>query len=567
MLKMRDGVKLHTVITMPHGFRDGDKKFPAVMDRSPYGYSDMEWIPDIFLPFGFVAVGQDIRGTEKSMGNYTMWVEDDKDSRDLGDWITSQPWSNGEVYTIGASADGIASFQTPKTSPPWLKAAYTIWSPDQLYDILFPKGAFKQKTAEDWIHGLNMPSDPWRADQCVKILHEEENGYGELWKAIGLDDDFYKNKVTFPSGFYAGWYDLFLQGTTNAYLGYNFKSQPQYQQQSRFLIDPCGHCIEAQPFFPQNTVEGRTGLVLAQLLETFGIRPMTRDYQVKNVTFYVMSSNDDAGNKAANYWTSMEEFPVPQKIDYFLNADKTSSKSQSGGAESTTYTHNPTDPIPTLGGNNLPSSIGGSIPCGPMDQSPIDGRADMLLFETATLKEGEELTLGGEIWATLYVSSDAKDTDFMVRVEDVYHDANNTARIITDNAVRMRWRNQAPEPEYLESGKVYKVEMPLGITAFSLAVGHSLRFSVQSSNFPRFSVNYNNGMLLKDPNYPGEAIVAKNTLYHSEQYPSKITLPITSKKVLPKVHVLKEVKGAFKHITDDVVEKATKWLEKAAGKL
>lgn len=63
MLPMRDGIKLHTLIYLP---RDNDNKnssskYTAIVDRSPYGYGDMEWITDIFLPFGFVAIGQDIR--------------------------------------------------------------------------------------------------------------------------------------------------------------------------------------------------------------------------------------------------------------------------------------------------------------------------------------------------------------------------------------------------------------------------------------------------------------------------------------------------------------------------
>ena len=71
MIPMRDGVKLHTWLALPRGWKDGDTKFPAVMDRSPYGYGDMEWFADLFVPFGFVGVSQDIRGTERA-GNYTM---------------------------------------------------------------------------------------------------------------------------------------------------------------------------------------------------------------------------------------------------------------------------------------------------------------------------------------------------------------------------------------------------------------------------------------------------------------------------------------------------------------
>ena len=77
---MRDGVYLHTLIYFPHAYeKDPSGKYPAVVDRSPYGYGDLEWIVDIFLPFGFVTIGQDMRGTEKSEGNFSLWVSDAND--------------------------------------------------------------------------------------------------------------------------------------------------------------------------------------------------------------------------------------------------------------------------------------------------------------------------------------------------------------------------------------------------------------------------------------------------------------------------------------------------------
>ncbi len=79
------------------------------------------------MPFGFVSVGQDMRGTALSQGNFTMWQSDKNDSQDLGDWIVKQPWSNGKIMTLGASADGIGSLQTPMNNPAWLAAQYVIW--------------------------------------------------------------------------------------------------------------------------------------------------------------------------------------------------------------------------------------------------------------------------------------------------------------------------------------------------------------------------------------------------------------------------------------------------------
>ena len=126
MLPMRDGTKFHTVIHFP---RDRKGKFPTVIDRSPYGYGDMEWVTDVLIPFGFVALGQDIRGTEKSEGNFTLYQLDAQDSRDLGDWVVAQDWSDGRIFTIGASADGLASIQIPMTNPSWLKGQWIVWAP------------------------------------------------------------------------------------------------------------------------------------------------------------------------------------------------------------------------------------------------------------------------------------------------------------------------------------------------------------------------------------------------------------------------------------------------------
>lgn len=122
MVPMRDGVKLHTVVVFPRSSSDKSNKFTTIIDRSPYGYGDLEWFVDIFVPLGYVAIGQDMRGTEKSEGNFSMWTMDGNDSRDLGDWIVQQEWSNGQIMTFGASADGIGSLQTARTNPEWLKA-------------------------------------------------------------------------------------------------------------------------------------------------------------------------------------------------------------------------------------------------------------------------------------------------------------------------------------------------------------------------------------------------------------------------------------------------------------
>jgi uncharacterized protein len=243
-----------------------------------------------------------------------------------------------------------------------------------------------------------------------------------------------------------------------------------------------------------------------------------------------MSSNDEAGLNTANYWTSLETFPEPTMVKYYHHGDGTLSTSApvEGEAESSPYVFDPANPVPTVGGNNL------DMPCGPLDQAEIDQRTDVLTFDTPAFESALPLT--GPLLATLYVSSDAIDTDFMVRMSDVY--PTGEVRLIQDSAIRMRWREGGETPVYMSPNEVYKVEVSLWNTSYVFAEGHALRVAISSSNYPRFSLNYNNGVLLRNPN-PGEMIVAKNVFYHSAQYPSYFELPVVSKKQLPKIHNLK----------------------------
>ena len=387
---------------------------------------------------------------------------------------------------------------------------------------------------------------PEVVDDNIEFVHQNEMRT-PVWDKIAMDERKY-GYVNYPNAFWAGWWDLFLKETLAAFNGYNTQSAEAWRGMSKITIDPCGHCLEAAEFYTENAVQGRSGLVVAQMFEVMGITPKHARSAIKNVSFYVMSSNDDAGKKAGQYWTTLDSFPVPQMTEYFLGADKSmSTKMEMSGDASFSYKSDPNNPIPTVGGNNLPDSIGGSIPCGPLDQAEVDKRDDMVIFNTESLSH--ELAISGPLLAKLYVSSDMIDTDFMVRISDVY--PTGEVRLLQDNAVRMRWRDNTLTPVPMEKGKVYEITVNLWNTSYVVAPGHSLRVAVQSSNFPRFSVNGNNGILLADPTYPGILNVATNTLFVGKKYPSSIILPIVDKRTqLPEVHILKEVTGLFSELED-----------------
>lgn len=122
---MDDGVKLHTRITVPRDYVEGEQR-TVVMDRSPYGQFGIELLDDLFVPAGFITVCQDMRGTGLSGGRFSNWKSDANDSLTTGNWVVQQNWSNHAIYLFGASADGLGGFTTNYNSPEWLQSQVSV---------------------------------------------------------------------------------------------------------------------------------------------------------------------------------------------------------------------------------------------------------------------------------------------------------------------------------------------------------------------------------------------------------------------------------------------------------
>ena len=138
-----------------------------------------------------------------------------------------------------------------------------------------------------------------------------------------------------------------------------------------------------------------------------------------------------------------------------------------------------------------------------------------------TLKEGLEVI--GDVKIVFYASSSAKDTDFTVKLVDVYND--KKAINVVDNGVRARFRESLKNPSLLVPNKVYKYEIPIGAVGIYFKKGHKIRIEISSSNFPRFNVNSN---LAGEQNEKGY-IVANQKIFHNSEYPSHIILPLFKK--------------------------------------
>merc|ERR1712160_63219 len=137
-----------------------------------------------------------------------------------------------------------------------------------------------------------------------------------------------------------------------------------------------------------------------------------------------------------NYWTSLDDWPVANPMKLHLNvggrlADVPTAMGSVG------FAYDPSDPAPMVGGNNLPIPVFSKVKgCGSADQSERESRDDVITFDSEPLTG--DLAIVGNIRARLFVSSSAKDTDFVVTVSDL---SNGTSYLVRFGIQRMRWRD------------------------------------------------------------------------------------------------------------------------------
>lgn len=237
------------------------------------------------------------------------------------------------------------------------------------------------------------------------------------------------------------------------------------------------------------------------------------------VRYFTMGSNE---------WNTSASWPPAgvETVTYYLdsggnantlNGDGWLSTNRPGSDNPDSFTYDPMDPVTSYGGNVC--CIGGAIDAGSFDQRQMEEREDILVYTTEPLQEGIEVS--GTIGITLYVSSDVKDTDFTVKLLDVYPDGR--AYNLDETIQRVRYREGYDKQVFMEPGQTYEVEISPMSTSNYFEAGHRIRIEVSSSNFPRFTRNLNTGGRNYDET---EGVVAHNRVHHSSRYPSQIRIPV-----------------------------------------
>jgi hypothetical protein len=542
-VRMGDGTKIFTSVVIPPKC---DKKRPAMLVRSPYGPTTRR-LALLYVFFGYVAVMQDQRGTFSSEGTFDMWQLGNPDGVDTMAWITNQTWSNGEVFTMGASADGIATLTPIMTAGIPVKGQWSIWTTGDGHGLSYTGGAFRKDLLDGYMNTMGLFTHG--ASRKVVGYVKEHEAYGPWWynltdcrnvtdRSVVPACNF--PKVHWPVVLSAGWWDIFLISSLKLMNGVLAAGDPAYLEKHVTIIDPLGHCM-LTPFHGEGIVESATlelqaarGLVVGFFasLQAFRKQAMDMNMGHKRLNFFVLGNYEADTRSPRNYWTSMHYWPAYINKDFYMHgsAGKTGKLSETAPSATTsmTYTYDPRTKdglTPIEGGNNLPF-IGKIHACGTADQTKRDAREDVLAFDSDKLSE--DTAVVGNITAKIFVSSDAVDTDFVVVLSDV---GPRKAMMVRFGALRMRWRDgdERTAPP-LEAGKIYEASIHLSVAAYIFPKGHRIRVTISSAAYPYFDANTNTGSLEISPT---AAVAANNGFHMGPNSPSKVTLPIVKMEDIP----------------------------------
>jgi predicted acyl esterase len=507
MVAMRDGIQLATDIYLPDG---GSPPHGTIFIRTPYnknGTGMGDWANK-----GWPSIVQDTRGRFQSQGNDTMFRDDANDGYDTLAWIATQNWSNGKVATIGGSATGIVQYLMAGTNPPALTCQYIGAATPNLYTTIYPGGEFRKNMIESWL-----------ADQGSSYVLPEiwahENYTMAFWTNVSLEDNW--QDVNVPAVHLGGWYDCFCQGLLDGFIGYQYQSGPGALGKSKLIVGPWTHALfgerlQGELLYPENAKDTFSAAYWDEILDQY-ILGVSTDFENRPTVVYYVMGDVSNPNARGNFWRYADAWPPQHEDDaWYLHENQVLSTAPSSSDAPLTYTYNPNNPVPTRGGTNLyplPPTL-----AGPYDQRPVENRADVLLFTSDVLTEPYEAT--GRIMAQLYVSSDCPDTDFTVKLTDVYPDGRSM--LVCDGILRMRNRNGYDHWEFMTPGEVYPVNVDLWSTSYIWNTGHRIRVAISSSNYPRYLANPNT---MDGINQNTGFTIAHNTLYFDTDHPSCILLP------------------------------------------
>lgn len=332
-----------------------------------------------------------------------------------------------------------------------------------------------------------------------------------------VDTDEMCRSIHAPPLLRTGWYDWGLNDALATWHTLRKEGQPQVAARARMIITPLSHNTagykEGMQTHPELTRVTNQLESVGLLMRWYAAVREQTTQAWPTVTYYLMGANE---------WHVAADWPVPEAQQRTLFLDVTGLLRDDvpcAPQAPVSYTFDPGDPPPTVGGSILSSVYSP----GSVDVREVQQRADVLVFTTGPLEEDVDVV--GPLRLVLYASSSAVDTDFVGRLSDVFPDGR--AVQLQNGILRTRYRDLESGPQLLEPGRIYRLEIDMWATANRFKAGHRLRIDVSSADFPRFDRNTNRGGEVGPP------MPARQTVYCDSEHPSHFsfwTLPTPSRR-------------------------------------
>lgn len=586
MMPMRDGIRLATDIYRPKTdapvpiiFSRTPYNFNTWID----GKESTRILETAYkmVEQGYAYVVQNERGRYFSEGEWDILGTPLTDGYDAFSWMKEQSWSNGKIGTLGCSSTAewqmaVAALDHPSHAamvPQGFGAGVGTIGKFQEQGNWYRGGA-EQLLFFSWLYGVehdkfkpripagatqedlirisrfydlspeNPPVDMLQAlshlpiQDILKNINGKKEIFDKMVSRKPNDPEWFKGGLyhdtmdfSVPSFWFASWYDVAISPNIALFNHVRQNAKEASIRDNQYLvIAPTLHCAYTRA--TEDTVVGERSVGDArlnydeQIMAWFDLwlKDSPNDFKTKTprVQYYTMGSNK---------WQASEEWPPKntKMTSYYLSGRGNANTLNGDGVLSTelpnktvsdSFTYDPMNPVMSYGGNVC--CTGNAIQGGAFDQQDMEKREDILVYTTAPLEKGIEVS--GFIETKLFVSSDAKDTDFTIKLIDVYPDGR--AYNLDETIQRVRYREGYDKEVFMEKGKVYEVDLTPMSTSNYFKEGHSIRIEISSSNFPRFARNLNTG----GANYnEKDGVIAHNKIHHSKKQASEIRLPIAQK--------------------------------------
>ncbi len=537
---MRDGISLSADVYLPLGAQG----LPTIVQWTPYESTRERFISwgVWFARRGYAAVVVDVRGRYESDGRFTAWEHDGQDAHDTLTWAAGERWSNGRIGTWGRSYGALVQWQLAHLGHPNLECvAPQVIHDDYFWDGYWTGGAFQLAltlgAAALWSSAMALITGPSAQDivlndrvfghlpliELDEVTIGRKVDYWRTWWEHQENDAYWQQfhhraeQLDVPIFQQGGWFD--------PYSGSHLRTFARVREElpNRVLIGPWSHEEEIETF------RGDVDLTAAHTV--------IRDHEL---VFYDRYLKDAANGweerpplelfvLGANEWRGEREWPLARTefTPFYLRRGGALDRDEPRSDEpADRYAYDPNDPAPTIGGVSsvLTMTQGAQTPIrpGPLDQRVLEARDDVLVYTSEPLER--DLEAIGPVETVLYAASSARDTDFVVRLCDVFPDGRSI--FLTEGILRARYRNshEGDSTELLERNEVAEYRIRCYPLANVFRAGHRLRLDVTSSSFPRFSRNLNTG---EDVGTGTRMAVARQTVLHTDVYPSHVLLPVT----------------------------------------